>query len=74
MDHHSGETDEWVVEFKMGITETRLLYKHINDSLYGPYPSKSMHSIEELAYLRALKNRLFAIICEYSYDMEEYDK
>ncbi|AAX44517.1 hypothetical protein PSSM2_139 [Prochlorococcus phage P-SSM2] len=74
MDHHSGETDEWVVEIKMGIQEIRLLYHHINDSLYGPYPKKSVYSIDQLAYLRALKNKLFAIICEYSYDMEEFDK
>ena len=74
MDHHSGETDEWVVEIKMGIQEIRLLYHHIHASLYGPYPKKSVYSIDQLAYLRALKNKLFAIICEYSYDMEEYDK
>ena len=79
------DSEDWVVEIKMGITETRLLYNHICNTLdTHPYPRKIASSengnlymvpyAEEYAYLNALRNKLFAIICEYSFDMEEFNK
>ena len=58
------DSDDWVVEIKMGIRETKLLYNHICDSLENPGPRKVASSIEELEYLKKLRMKLFVMLCE----------
>jgi len=50
----------------LGIDEIRMLYEHICFSI-ETWPGSPRRPAEEQEYLKLLKNRLFAMLAEYSF-------
>ena len=64
-EEYTGEED-WLMQIFMGIDELRLLYSHICYAI-ETWPGSPARPPEEQEYLLNLKQRLFAMICEYQF-------
>jgi|TARA_B100000085_G_C18415165_1_gene460299 hypothetical protein len=56
---------EWYCTFSMGIDEVRLLYSTICYA-FETWPGAPKRPYEEQEYLRFMKTRLYAMMCEHS--------
>tara|TARA_B100002019_G_scaffold209999_1_gene182596 strand:- start:463 stop:711 length:249 start_codon:yes stop_codon:yes gene_type:complete len=60
------QTDEWLMQVFMGIGEVRLLYNHVCYAI-ETWPGSPARPAEEQEYLMHLKQKLFAMICDYQF-------
>ena len=63
---HPPNNKEWLVSYNMNIKETRILYNVISSI----NPADPNYSLEERGYLKYLKGKLFAMICDYNFTEE----
>lgn len=65
--------EEWGIEMHMGIDEVRVLYSHICYAI-ETWPGAPRRPVEEQEYLHILKTRLFAMLTEYTFEGESFNK
>ena len=64
-EEYTGEED-FLMQIFMGIDEIRVLYSHVCYAI-ETWPGSPAGPPEEQEYLMNLKQRLFAMICEYQF-------
>ena len=62
-EEYTGEED-FLMQIFMGIDELRVLYSHVCYAI-ETWPGSPARPPEEQEYLMSLKQRLFAMMCEY---------
>ena len=65
-DPYPKDEGEWICQYSMSITEVRMLY-NIVCSHIEMWPGAQVRPVEEIEYLRYLRNRLFAMMSEYAF-------
>ena len=58
--------EEFLMQIFMGIDEIRVLYSHVCYAV-DTWPGSPARPPEEQEYLKSLKQRLFAMMCEYQF-------
>ena len=66
-------SDEWLCTMTMNIHQIRSLYDSICYA-YQMWPGAPARPYEEQEFLISMKERLFAMIMEHSFEMLEIDK
>ena len=69
----NNEYDDWIVEMQLGIDEIRMLYSHVCYAIQT-WPGSPARPPEEQEYLLVFKTRLFAMMTEYAYEQDSYEK
>ena len=65
-DPYPKDEGDWFCQYSMRIEEVRMLY-NIVCSHIEMFPGPPVRPVEELEYLKYLRNRLFAMMSDYNY-------
>ena len=65
-DPYPKDEGEWICLYSMSNAEVRMLY-NIVCSHIEMWPGAQVRPVEEIEYLRYLRNRLFAMMSEYAF-------
>lgn len=65
-DPYPKEDGDWYCQYSMRIEEVRMLY-NIVCSHIEMFPGPPVRPVEELDYLKYLRNRLFAMMSDYAF-------
>ena len=65
-DPYPKEEGDWYCQYSMRIDEVRMLY-NIVCSHIEMWPGPPVRPVEEIEYLKYLRNRLFAMLSDYAF-------